>query len=522
MQQSRFQKLRLQMSGEASAFPWKVVLGRMGIDFVLLNASLLMAFMSWFFLALLLFPNDFQAPKLAASFKQYTRAYWPFWSVLGVMVFHFSGFYTRTRGYQTRYKWWVIFRAISLFVVSFVFADYFIFRSSFMPRGVAFLSWLFTLLTVGGSRWFKAVFLKQYKLESRKPSKIERVLVVGGAGYLGSELVGQLLGRGYKVRVLDSLMFGDASLSAARTNPNFELAVGDVRDIEAVVHNVDGCQAVIHLAAIVGDPACEEDRPLATEVNRAATRMLIEIARGSGVTRFLFASSCSVYGASDFLVDEHTQPTPISTYAATKVDSEKLLLEAGDANFQPVVLRLGTLFGLSPRPRFDLVVNLLTARAATTGKITIFNGEQWRPFLHVRDAARAFVKCMEAPSEIVSKEIFNVGDYRLNKRLSEVSEAIVNLVPTVEVQRVDNGDKRNYRVSFDKIHTRVGFLCETTLDDGIREIHDAIRAQGIDDFTAPRFSNHAIMQARKAAGAAAGADTEKSSLRLLQELAKVD
>jgi nucleoside-diphosphate-sugar epimerase len=518
--QSRFQQLRAQLRAEAGSFPWQVVLWRMGVDLVLLNASLLAAFMSWFFLALMLFPTTFVPAKLAASFKQYALNYWPFWSVLGLLTFHLSGFYTRTRGYQTRYKWWVVFRAISLFVIIFVFADYFVFRSSLMPRGVAVLSWLLTLLTVGGSRRFKTVFLKQYKLESRKPvGRIERVLVVGGAGYLGSELVHQLLAREYKVRVLDALLFGDSSLNSVKTNPNFELSVGDVRDIEAVVQNMRDCQAVIHLAAIVGDPACEENRPLATEVNRAATRMLIEIARGYGVSRFLFASTCSVYGASEFLVDEHTQPLPISTYAQTKIDSEKLLFEAADVDFHPVVLRLGTLFGLSPRPRFDLVVNLLTARAATTGKITIFNGEQWRPFLHVRDAARAFVKCLEAPATLVSKEIFNVGDYGLNKRLSEVSAAIVDAVPTVEVQRVDNGDKRNYRVSFDKIHTRVGFVCETSLEEGIREIYEAIIEKRIDDFTAARFNNQAIMQARKGV---ADNDGGKSSLRVLRALAESD
>src|ERR1700746_3674251 len=147
--------------------------------------------------------------------------------------------------------------------------------------------------------------------------------------------------------------------------------------------------------------------------------MLIDIARGYGVKRFLFASSCSVYGASQFLMDEFSAPSPISTYAQTKVDSEKLLLEVASPDFHPTILRLGTLFGLSPRPRFDLVVNLLTARAATMGTITIFNEGQWRPFLHVEDAARAFVMALMAPTQTVSGQVFNVGDYTLNMRLKD-------------------------------------------------------------------------------------------------------
>src|SRR5258708_15283651 len=157
-----------------------------------------------------------------------------------------------------------------------------------------------------------------------------------------------------------------------------------------------GCDAIIHLAAIVGDPACEENPQLATEIDRAGTRMLIDVGRGHGIQRFLLASTCSVYGASEFLMDEHAQVAPISLYAQTKVDSERLLLESKSADFHPTILRLATLFGVSPRPRFDLVVNLLTARAIRCGKITIFNGEQWRPFMHVHDAARAFIACLQA------------------------------------------------------------------------------------------------------------------------------
>jgi len=348
------------------------------------------------------------------------------------------------------------------------------------------------------------------------PSVIDRVLIVGGAGYLGSALVPQLLARNFKVRVLDSLLFGDQSLRAVATNPNFELMRGDVRDIQAVVEAAKDCDAVIHLAAIVGDPACDVNKQLSMEINRAATRMLIDICRGSGVRRFLFASTCSVYGASDHLVDELTEVAPISTYAESKVDSEKLLLEAASADFHPTILRLGTLFGLSLRPRFDLVVNLLTARATTTGTITIFNGSQWRPFLHVEDAARAFVVALTAPANAVSGEIFNVGDYALNLRLSDLSQRIAEVVPAVDIQYVDNGDRRNYRASFDKVHSRLGFRCERSLDHGIQEMYDAIRSEQIPDFTADNFNNHVVTRAF-----AQSAGAEQSSLRVLASLAQL-
>jgi nucleoside-diphosphate-sugar epimerase len=343
---------------------------------------------------------------------------------------------------------------------------------------------------------------------------IERVLVLGGAGYLGSTLVPILLSRGYRVRVLDRLLFGAESLDGLRGNPYFELMVGDVRDIEAVVAAVRDCDAVIDLAAIVGDPACAVNQQLSLEVNRAATRMLVDICKGYGISRFVFASTCSVYGASDYLVDELTPPAPISVYAETKVASEQLLKDAASPTFQPVILRLGTLFGLSLRPRFDLVVNLLTARAATTQKITIFNGEQWRPFLHVYDAARAFVLALEADPNIVSGEIFNVGDYALNMRLSEVSDKIAMALPSLEVELVENGDKRNYRASFDKVHTRLGFRCEKTVEFGISEILHAIETHQISDFTAARFNNHLVTQTFAASDPAT-----QSSMRYLAKLA---
>lgn len=411
-----------------------------------------------------------------------------------------------------------MFRAVTLFVITFVFMDYFLFRAEPYPRRVALLSWGFLLATVGGSRFAKHIFVKLYHVEPRRlPKKPEHVLVVGGAGYLGSVLVPLLLERGYRTRVLDSLMFGRDSLLPVQQFSECELIAGDVRDIRVVVQAMKGCDAVIDLAAIVGDPACEENPQLATEINRAATRMLVDVSRGHGIQRFLFASTCSVYGASDYLMDENAQVAPISLYAQTKVDSENLLLDSRGSEFHPIILRLATLFGTSPRPRFDLVVNLLTARAVRTGKITIYNGEQWRPFMHVHDAASAFVACLEANPGATSGEIFNAGSYALNCRLAALAERIAAIIPGLEVEHVENSDRRNYRVSFDKIHTRLGFTCRRTLEDGIRELADMVRASPIDDFTTALFNNLIMTQAF-----ALSAESERSSFRLLEALTRTE
>jgi nucleoside-diphosphate-sugar epimerase len=257
-----------------------------------------------------------------------------------------------------------------------------------------------------------------------------------------------------------------------------------------------GVRNVIHLAAIVGDPACAEDDENAFQINFAATRMMLEVAKGNGIERFLFASSCSVYGASDDLMDEKSETVPLSVYAETKLQSEEVLLEAKTSNFHPTILRFATVFGLAPRPRFDLVVNLLTAKAIRDGVITIYNGTQWRPFIHVRDVAEAVVQTIEAPVESVSGEIFNVGDERLNFTLAEVAEKIKAKVPSTRVEYVENSDRRNYRVSFDKFRDCVGFQAQYTIEDGISEIQRAFASGQISDYRQAFYSNVSYLKER--------------------------
>jgi len=327
------------------------------------------------------------------------------------------------------------------------------------------------------------------RVKRRGPTRdIKRVLVLGGAGYLGSVLVRGLLRRGFSVRVLDSLLFGSRSLREFNADPSFELIRADIRDVTAVKQSMGNCDAVVHLAAIVGDRACEDQEASAVEVNLTATDLLAELAIECGISRFIFASSCSVYGASDKLLNESSELKPLSIYARTKELSERSLLRRTSADFCPTILRLGTLFGLSPRMRFDLVVNLFVAQAASNQPITICNREQWRPFVHVHDAARAFTTCLQASPATIAGQIFNVGGPSLNYQIGSLACEIARAIPGTQMCSIENEDRRNYRVSFEKIQNMLRFHTQRTLASGIDEIYRSLRSNASTDRESPEFS----------------------------------
>jgi nucleoside-diphosphate-sugar epimerase len=304
-----------------------------------------------------------------------------------------------------------------------------------------------------------------------------------------------LLADGYLVRVLDTLDFGIEPLQELYGHPRFELLRGDCRQVEPVVRAVSGAAAVVHLGGIVGDPACAVNEKETLETNLGATRLLADACRALNVPRLVFASSCSVYGITDEIVDEGSPLRPVSLYAATKADSERLLLDRRDEHFHPIILRLGTAFGWSYRPRFDLIVNLLLARAVFEKKIVIHNGQQWRPFVHVQDIARAFRTALRAPLPVASGEIFNVGDDALNFTLAQVAELITELIPGLAVECVENADLRNYRVCFDRIRRRLGFRCRVDLRTGLRGLQEALHGGLVADYRDARYSNvHHITQ----------------------------
>jgi nucleoside-diphosphate-sugar epimerase len=319
----------------------------------------------------------------------------------------------------------------------------------------------------------------------------ETVLVTGGAGYIGSLLVPRLLERGYRVRVLDRLLYGDAGLRGILHHPNVELMVADFRDTDVVMEATESVDAVIHLGAIVGDSACALNDELATTTNVDATVVMADACHRRDIARFVFVSTCSVYGASEGALDETSALNPVSLYARTKIVAEELLLARASLAFAPVILRLGTAYGLSPRPRFDLVVNLLTAQAVVDGKAAIHGGAQWRPFIHVDDISRALVLALEAPLGSVAAQILNVGANEHNHQLSELGTLIGQEIPTADVATLDNVvDLRNYYVRFDKIERILCFSPTHGLRDGIREITSALQSGRVNQFRASHHHNH--------------------------------
>ncbi len=319
------------------------------------------------------------------------------------------------------------------------------------------------------------------------------VLVIGGAGYIGSVLVDRLLQWDVPVRVLDSLVYGDRALRHLRHHPRLEFIGADCRNLQAVVTAMQGVRSVVHLAAIVGDAACDHDPEKTLEINTAAACMAAAVAKGAGVRRFVFASTCSIYGATDKLVDEDAAPNPVSLYALSKLDAERGVLECRSESFHPTSLRVATVFGNSFRPRFDLAVNVMTARAFSEGLIPVYNGDSWRPFIHVQDVVSGILAALTAPSVSISGQVFNLGDSRLNHTLLEVGQHVQRAFPGARIECSENGDRRNYRVSFDKIRDELNFRCERTLDDGILELKRALEARAIADYRDALFHNHRFL-----------------------------
>lgn len=323
------------------------------------------------------------------------------------------------------------------------------------------------------------------------------VLVIGGAGYIGTHVVEALLRDGQAVRVLDRLMYGREAIGDFLANRNFALIEGDATDIAKLTMSMQGVSAVVHLAGLVGDPACAVDTQFTRHTNIIATRMAKEIAQSMGIYRFIFASSCSVYGVSDKEVREEDELNPVSLYAQTKIDSEKELLFSARDDFFVTILRFATVFGHSRRPRFDLVANLFTAQAITNGVVTVIGPYQWRPFIHVRDLARSVLAVLKANPTHVQSQIFNVGDKRLNMTILQLAEIVKKIVEkqgvVVNITVEENPqDQRNYAVSFEKIHSMLGFEAETLMEEGIREIAVNFKLGKYGDYREQIYSNVAM------------------------------
>ncbi len=308
------------------------------------------------------------------------------------------------------------------------------------------------------------------------------ILVTGGAGYVGSTLCRELLSLGFQVKVLDNLTYGGKSLIGLLNHSNFEFCRGDLckaQDIDACLSS--DVKAIVHLAAIVGDVPCQLNPQLAVRVNYEATAMLAEKAARIGIPKFLFASTSSNYGISDAatLATESSPLNPVSLYAETKVDCEKLLLNMSGEQFAPVILRFASAYGVSSRTRFDLTINSLTFEALEDGSITVYAPDTWRPYVHVADMANIFILALNAPIKTLGGRVLNGGSTQQNYRKRDVvgfiEEAIAD--PKPRVIYVDNeDDKRTYRVDCTRVRDVLGFRPKYSVRDGIRELIRAIES----------------------------------------------
>ncbi len=319
------------------------------------------------------------------------------------------------------------------------------------------------------------------------------MLVTGGAGYLGSIVGEKLLAHGFRVRALDVLLHGNpASVESLRNKEGFSFVHADVRDRAACRAALEDAWAVVHLAAIVGDPACARQPELAREVNVEAALALLDDAESAGVERFVFASTCSNYGRIDgeSVATEEYPLNPVSLYAETKVTAELSVLARTTGSFATTCLRLATVFGVSPRMRFDLTVNEFTRDALLAKHLTVYGEQFWRPYVHVRDAARAVCLTLEAPATLVAGEVFNVGSTAENYRKLDLVALLEERFPDMRVEFVPRSeDPRDYRVGFEKVRAGLGFVTETAVPEGIDEVAELLRSGRIDDPYADVYRN---------------------------------
>jgi nucleoside-diphosphate-sugar epimerase len=311
-------------------------------------------------------------------------------------------------------------------------------------------------------------------------------LVTGGSGYIGALLVRELLDSGRQVRVLDRLLHGQRDIAAEQEAAGVEVIRADVRDAQARARAVAGVQEIVHLAAIVGDPACALDPQTADEVNVQATRALVGEASAAGVERLVFASTCSNYGRMadpSVPITEDGELRPVSLYAEQKVAMEQLILGGAAGNgMHATCLRFATVYGVGRRMRFDLTVNEFTRELWADRKLEVFGEQFWRPYIHVRDAGRAVRTALDAPLEQVAGQVFNAGRSGENYRKLDLVEEIQRQIDRGEVSYVRRDeDPRDYKVSFEKIREQLDFETLMTVPDGIAEVIAALDEQAFGD-----------------------------------------
>jgi nucleoside-diphosphate-sugar epimerase len=320
----------------------------------------------------------------------------------------------------------------------------------------------------------------------------QTTLVTGGSGYIGGMLVKELLEGGHDVRVLDSLLHGQEDIASEQEQAGVQVIRGDIRDADARDRALKGADAVVHLAAIVGDPACARDPQVSDEVNVQATKELVADANAAGVAKLVFASTCSNYGRMadpTVPITEDGELRPVSLYAEQKVGMEQLILASKGAT-EPTCLRFATVYGVGRRMRFDLTVNEFTRELWADRDLEVFGEQFWRPYIDVRDAARAVHTVLEAPSEKVAGKVFNAGRSGENYRKLDLVQEIGKQTDRGKVSYVQRDeDPRDYKVSFDKIRAELGFETLITVPEGIGQILAALDAGKFGDPFDDRYRN---------------------------------
>jgi nucleoside-diphosphate-sugar epimerase len=304
-------------------------------------------------------------------------------------------------------------------------------------------------------------------------SQVKKVLVTGGAGYVGAVLVPKLLAKGHPVKVIDLYMFGADVLKSVEDNPHLTQVNGDIRDRGLLAREIPGHDTVIHLACISNDPSYELNPALSKSINYDAFLALVDLAKQAGVRHFIYASSSSVYGIKDEPeVTEDLPLTPLTDYSKYKAKCEEYLQEAATDDFIVTTIRPATVCGYSPRQRLDLTVNILTNHAVNRGKITVFGGEQKRPNLHIEDMTDLYLFLLDQPPEKIHRKIYNVG-YQ-NYPVREIAEMVrATLGDAIVIETTPTDDIRSYHVSSKKIKEELGFEAKHTLEDAIRDLKRA-------------------------------------------------
>lgn len=334
----------------------------------------------------------------------------------------------------------------------------------------------------------KSIFRKS--LKQKKPY----VLIVGGAGYIGSVLTEKFIKKNYKVKVVDKMLYEKNSLKKFKKNKNFSLIKKDICDPEVQINSLKDIDAVIFLAEIVGDPSCAAKPEDALKTNFLALSSMANLCSYMNISRFVYTSSCSVYGAHQgqkTLLDEKSPLNPVSHYARMKIMSEKALLSQSNFFFSPTILRLATVYGPSFRNRFDLVVNIFAKDAFFKKKISVNGGEQWRPNIHVEDVGDAIIKIIESPLEKVEKQIFNLSNYKENFMIKQLAEKVKKVFKNCDIKITrKKSDNRDYKVSSRKIEKVLNFKATKSVEFALRNFSNLFKSKKIKNINLKKYNNY--------------------------------